>query len=352
MVKRDLLVQWRDKWEFVFRVVMLPLILIMVYGWMLPTVGILPKDYPTHMFCGMIGMSMLITGIHGTAVPVSMDFHNLREIEDRLLAPVSTKVVALSKMLVGILESFIGGLIVLPISLAFMFNGISIQMQPAYIPLLILILILTAIESAALGLLVGTIVKPSQIAAMFPGFLMPVVFLGAIFYTWKQLSPLPVMQVITLMDPLTWINEAIRSVMTPQIESLPLYITLPGIAVWIIVFGFVAIPQIAFHINDFGLTDKLFVNVFAGQLCTRAQISVHRSLGVGADNHHAPRGRFFVFQTRSRKVNARFGNVFAEHVTQFVGGDFADKSGLAPHGGDSDGGVCRRSARTFDAGVG
>lgn len=198
MVKRDLLVQWRDKGEFIFRVAMLPFILILVYGFMLPTVGILPATFPTHMFCGMIGMSMLITGIHGTAVPVSMDFHNLREIEDRLLVSVSTRTVAYAKMFVGILESFIGGLIVLPISLIFMGSKITIQMTLSSLPLLILVLVLTVMASAALGLLVGTIVKPSQIAAMFPGFLMPVVFLGSIFYTWNQLAPLPVMQGITL----------------------------------------------------------------------------------------------------------------------------------------------------------
>lgn len=198
MVKRDLLVQWRDKGEFIFRVAKLPFILILVYGFMLPTVGILPATFPTHMFCGMIGMSMLITGIHGTAVPVSMDFHNLREIEDRLLASLSTRTVAYAKMFVGILESFIGGLIVLPISLIFMGSKITIQMTLSSLPLLILVLVLTAMASAALGLLVGTIVKPSQIAAMFPGFLMPVVFLGSIFYTWNQLAPLPVMQGITL----------------------------------------------------------------------------------------------------------------------------------------------------------
>ena len=243
MVKRDLLVQWRDKWEFVFRVGMLPFILILVYGFMLPSVGILPEEFPTHMFCGMIGMSMLITGIHGTAVPISMDFHNLREIEDRLLAPVSSRTVAYAKMFVGILESFIGGLIVLPISLIFMGSKISVQMTASAIPLLILVLILTALASAALGLLVGTIVKPSQIAAMFPGFLMPVVFLGGIFYTWHQLSPLPAMQVITLFDPLTWINEAIRAIMTPQIVSLPLAVTITGIIAWIIVMGAIAMKR-------------------------------------------------------------------------------------------------------------
>ena len=71
------------------------------------------------MFPGMVGMSMLLTGIHGTAVPLTMDFNNSREIEDRLQAPVKTSVVALAKMTVGFIESFIGGLIVLPISLIF-----------------------------------------------------------------------------------------------------------------------------------------------------------------------------------------------------------------------------------------
>lgn len=113
----------------------------------------------------------------------------------------------------------------------------------AMIPVLILILLLTAAESAALGLLVGTIIKPSQIAAMFPGFLMPVVFLGAIFYTWKQLAPLPVMQVITLLDPLTWINEAIRALMTPSTPSLPLAVSAIGMVVWTAVMGLVAIKR-------------------------------------------------------------------------------------------------------------
>ena len=237
MVRRDLLVQFRDRWEFVFRVAMLPFILILTYGYMLPTIGILPPTFPTHMFCGMIGMSMLVTGIHGTAVPVSMDFHNLREIEDRLLAPVSSRVVAYSKMLVGILESFVGGLIVLPISLVFMGSSLDVRLSAAMVPMLVLVLVLTAVSSACLGLLVGTIVKPSQIAAMFPGFLMPVVFLGAIFYTWKSLSVIPVMQAIVLVNPLTWINEAIRGILTPQVDSMALPVAVAGIVFGILVMG-------------------------------------------------------------------------------------------------------------------
>lgn len=237
MVKRDLIVQLRDKWEFVFRVGMLPFILILTYGYILPRIGLLPESFPTQMFAGMIGMSMLITGIHGTAVPFTMDFNNLHEIEDHLQAPVSVNLVAFAKMLVGIIESFIGGLIVLPISLLFMGTRLHLHFALSSLPLLIVILFLISIASATLGLLVGTIIKPMQIAAMFPGFLMPVVFLGAIFFPWKSLSVIPVIQGLVLINPLVYANEALRALLTPQIPHMSLLMSIAGLILAIIIMG-------------------------------------------------------------------------------------------------------------------
>lgn len=240
MVKRDLIMQLRDKWEFIFRVAMLPFILILAYGYILPKIGLLPATFPTQMFSGMIGMSMLITGIHGTAVPFTMDFNNLREIEDRLMAPVSIKIVALAKMLVGIIESFIGGLIVLPISLILMGSSLKVVITPERILILIPILILISIASASLGLLVGTIIKPMQIAAMFPGFLMPVVFLGGIFFSWSDLAATPIIQKIVLINPLIYVNEALRAILTPQIGYMPLLFSVLGIIMSILIMGYFA----------------------------------------------------------------------------------------------------------------
>jgi ABC-2 type transport system permease protein len=238
MVRRDLLAQWRDRGEFVFRVAMLPTVLIVVYGYVLPHIGMLPESFPTQMFAGMIGMSILITGIHGTAIPFTMDFNNKHEIEDRLQAPIPAYLVACAKMLVGIIEAFIGGLIVLPVSLLFMGSRIHLQVQPGRIFMLVPVLLLIALASATLGLLVGTIVKPMQIAAMFPGFLMPVVFTGAIFFSWKALSPVPVFQVLVLVNPLVYANEALRYVLTPQIESMPIGYSLFGLAVASVLMGY------------------------------------------------------------------------------------------------------------------
>lgn len=238
MVKRDLIIQLRDKWEFVFRVAMLPFILILTYGYMLPKIGLLPTNFPNRMFSGMIGMSMLITGIHGTAVPFTMDFNNLREIEDRLLAPVHINTIALAKMVVGIIESFIGGLIVLPVSLIFMGNALDISVTIERILVLIPVLILISIASACLGLLVGTIIKPMQIAAMFPGFLMPVVFLGAIFFSWGDLSATPIIQKIVLVNPLVYANETLRAILTPEIEHMPMVYSIMGLIISILVMGY------------------------------------------------------------------------------------------------------------------
>jgi len=252
MVKRDLVIQWRDKGEFIFRVAMLPFVLILLYGYILPRIGILDESFPNQMFPGMVGMSLVITGIHGTAITLSMDFNNTRAIEDRLLAPVDVRIIALSKMFVGILESWIGALIVLPISLLFMGTNLNIQMTLDDLPLFLLILVLAGITSASLGLLVGTIVKPHQIAAMFPGFLMPLVFTGGVFFTWQALEATPWFQYLVLINPLVYVNEAIRYVLTPQLPSFPIMMSLVGMVV------------VAFMMAYFGF--KRFINMSQGTL--------------------------------------------------------------------------------------
>ncbi len=250
MVQRDLIAQWRDKGEFIFRVVMLPTVLIIVYGYVLPKIGMLPSTFPTQMFAGMIGMSIIVTGIHGTAVPFTMDFNNMHEIEDRLQAPVSANLVALAKMFVGIIEAFIGGLLVLPISAIFMGSNVHLTVTLDRILLLIPILLLISLVSATLGLLVGTIVKPMQVAAMFPGFLMPLVFTGAIFFNWKGLANVPIFQKLVLINPMVYANEALRYILTPQIESMSLGLSVLGLIVSIIILGYFGFKRFHNMVTD------------------------------------------------------------------------------------------------------
>lgn len=77
-----------------------------------------------------------------------------------------------------------------------------------------------------------------QIAAMFPGFLMPLVFLGAIFFSWSNLAATPIIQKIVLVNPLVYANEALRGILTPQIGYMPLMYSISGLIVSILIMGY------------------------------------------------------------------------------------------------------------------
>ncbi|WZU02295.1 ABC transporter permease [Erysipelothrix sp. D19-032] len=243
MVKRDLVIQARDKYEFVFRVGMLPFILILIYGYVLPKIGVVSADFPQYMFPGMVGMSLLLTGIHGTAVPLTMDFNNSREIEDRLQAPIDTRYIAIAKMIVGIIESWIGALIVLPISLIFMNEYLVFSFTFGQIIGLIGVLILASFASATLGLLVGTIVKPMQIARNVPGILNAygiyrsnLLYMGCIV----RITSIPM---LVLVNPLVYINEALRAFMYVDVASMPLMFSVLGMVVFTIIMGYVGFKR-------------------------------------------------------------------------------------------------------------
>lgn len=99
------------------------------------------------------------------------------------------------------------------------------------------VLLLASFPSATLGLLVGTIVKPMQIAAMFPGFLMPLVFTGAIFFTWDALSVLLPVKYLVLINPLVYVNEALRAIMNTNIVSMPMVMSVVGIIAFTLDMG-------------------------------------------------------------------------------------------------------------------
>ena len=237
MVQRDLLVTFRDFWEFAYRVAMLPFMFILLFGFILPTIGQVPEGFPTLMFAGILGMSVMVSGIHSVAIPISLDFGTTREIEDRLLAPLHPRYVAFSKMTIGVLEAWLGGLIVLP--LAWLIMGANLSVTFENVGYFVPILILAGLTSASLGILLGTIVKPPQIPALFPGFLIPMVLLGATFFPWPELSAIPWLQVLVLINPLLYVSEAFRAIFTPEISHMPVEYSLLGMTLFTVLMAWV-----------------------------------------------------------------------------------------------------------------
>jgi ABC-2 type transport system permease protein len=80
---------------------------------------------------------------------------------------------------------------------------------------------LVGVASSAFGLTIGTIVKPQQIGILYGIFVIPVQFLGCVYYPWSSLHDIRRVQILTLANPLTYLSEATRAALTPQVEHLP-----------------------------------------------------------------------------------------------------------------------------------
>ena len=64
----------------------------------------------------MLAVSLTFSSVQSVALPMVEDFGWTREIEDRLLAPVPIGLVALEKIVSGVLQGIIAALFVLPVA--------------------------------------------------------------------------------------------------------------------------------------------------------------------------------------------------------------------------------------------
>ena len=71
-----------------------------------------------------------------------------------------------------------------------------------------------SVTAAAMGLVLGTAVPPNRISVTFAVVLTPLIFTGATFYPWASLGGLKWFQIVTLLNPLTYVSEGMRASLT------------------------------------------------------------------------------------------------------------------------------------------
>jgi len=91
---------------------------------------------------------------------------------------------------------------------------------------LILVLILASLTAGALGLTIGTSVKPQQIGLIFGVVVMPITFLGCVYYPWQGLHFNPWLQGLVLINPIVYMSEGLRAALTPNVPHMPWYVIL------------------------------------------------------------------------------------------------------------------------------
>ena len=220
---RDLYVTWREFPVFLAQVILQPLFLLFVFGYVLKSLGYTKNGYTNVLYPGLLSLTAVITAIQALAFPLVAEFGWTKEIEDRLLAPMPTSFVAAEKVLFAVLRSLTATLIMIPLGIAIL--G-SIPWRWAGFPLFVAGLVLGALVGAGFGLLMGTFVRPERISLLFAIVFTPLLFTGCSQYPWPSLDQLRWFQIITACNPMTYVSELLRGALVPEVPHIPPWICL------------------------------------------------------------------------------------------------------------------------------
>jgi ABC-2 type transport system permease protein len=216
---RDITVARRELPYFLVRTALQPILLVVVFGFLLPKMGMIPRGYSTTILPGVLGLSLTLSAIQSVALPMMQDFGFTKEIEDRLLSPVPIYLVAVEKVFSGVLQGIVAALFVLPVARLIMgpIPGLSFGNAP----LLVAVTILSGAAFSAMGLYLGTGIAPPQIGLMFTVIVAPMIMFGCTYYPWAGLSHIPMMKWLVLINPLVYVSEGMRAALTPGVPHMP-----------------------------------------------------------------------------------------------------------------------------------
>jgi ABC-2 type transport system permease protein len=239
LLQRDMRVARKELPFFLIRTSLQPLLFIIVFGYLLPKMGFMRGNYTSALLPGILAVSLTFSSIQSVALPLVQDFGWTKEIEDRLLAPVPTTLIAAEKIVSGVIQGFISAAFVMPIARLIM--GPIAGLTLANVPLVLLVVLLGATAFSSLGLLLGTGIEPQQIGLMFSVIIAPMIFFGCAYYPWTGLSAVPVMKYAVLLNPLVYVAEGMRGALTPSIPHMPMAISLSALVVISAIFWYFGI---------------------------------------------------------------------------------------------------------------
>jgi ABC-2 type transport system permease protein len=239
LCERDLWVTVRhEPVSFLAQALLQPIFFLFVFGRVLPEIGAAQGSYGSQLLPGIMGLTLVLTALQNTALPLVIEFSFTKEIEDRLLAPLPVWAVGLQKMVIASLRGMIAALLILPLGELILPGGIHVGGSDWLA--LTGVLVAGACAGAAMGLVLGTAMPPNKISVAFAIVLTPLIFTGAAFYPWSALDSLPWFQVVTLFNPLTYVSEGMRAALSGAPHLATGWILL-GLVGWTLVFSWLGL---------------------------------------------------------------------------------------------------------------
>jgi ABC-2 type transport system permease protein len=225
LLQRDFHVLFKSFPLFLLRTIMQPLLLMFVFTYVFPKIGQGvgggegSAEFTTTLVAGVVGLAILFQGIQAVALPLVQEFGYSKEIEDRVLAPLPTRMVGVQKIVTGMLQGLVAAAFVFPIAAIVPATPVNLHIHWL---ILITLAPLAGWVSAALGLVLGTKVQPQFVSYLFALVVLPLTFLGAIYYPWTTLSAVPWLQVLVLVNPLVYMCEGFRAALTTGVPHMAL----------------------------------------------------------------------------------------------------------------------------------
>jgi ABC-2 type transport system permease protein len=231
LMLRDLRVLSREIAPFLIRVAMNPLLFLFVFTYVMPHMtggaGASPMaagmggkgGFGTVLLPGLMAVAIMFSGIAAVALPLSQEFGITREIDDRVMCPLPIGAVAIEKIVFSALQSLIAAALVFP--LAYYIPSTPVLAHVSSWPFLIAVLVLASLLAGALGLTIGTSVQPKQIGLIFGVVVVPITFLGCVYYPWAALTNIKWLQIGVLVNPIVYMSEGLRASLTPSMGHMP-----------------------------------------------------------------------------------------------------------------------------------
>ena len=234
MLGRDAHVARRNLMQLLFQTFLQPLLFVFIFGRVMVGSGYMPATYKSLLLPGIMAISMVFTGIWAVAMPLIAEFQWTREIEDRLLAPIDIRWIAIEKVVAGMIQALAAGLVVIPLAWLVLRPGVDIRLTEPFV--FAAIVLLVAAFSACGGLTLGCSMNQQHIGLMFSLVITPMIFFGCTYYPWSALKTFPIMQKAVLINPLVYASEGLRATLVPQFPHLSLTAVLVALLGFDIIF--------------------------------------------------------------------------------------------------------------------
>jgi ABC-2 type transport system permease protein len=210
ILSRDLWVTFRrEPGGFLAQALLQPIFFLFIFGRVLPEIGQAQGSYGSLLLPGVMALTAITVSLQNVALPLVIEFSFTKEIEDRLLAPLPAWAVGVEKIVHAALRGIFSAFVLLPIAAVVLPDGL--QLGGANWIALVAVVVGGAVAGGCLGLVMGTIVPANKINIAFAVILTPLLFTGATFYPWSSLDSLRWFQVVTLLNPLTYVSEGARA---------------------------------------------------------------------------------------------------------------------------------------------